>query len=223
MIHIALYRITILNFILALAFICILAVPAFAQGVSTGSTVDIIPAEKAAKTGYVVPDKPTHPELRLTPDKSELIKLDKKAGSIIIGNPNHINILADSTTQLIVVPRVPGASYFTILDEDGNLLMQRHVIVAAPKEHYLRVRRNCSSKSGACAPKSVYYCPDMCHEITLTQEAGDAPEVPEMDEEETSSSSSSGESAAQGGSALPPEPPAAPAETDVNQGEAAEE
>jgi hypothetical protein len=198
MIHKALFRITILNFILAIAFVIILVMPAFAQ---SAAGVDIIPAEKAKEQGYVLSDTPTHPALRMTPDKSEIIKLDQKAGSIIIGNPNHINILADSSTQLIIVPRAPGASYFTVLDEKGNILMQRHVIVSSPKEQYVRVRRSCNS-GGSCLVNSVYFCPDMCHEIMVDDGKEKMPAAPKMDDDENSTSNSAD-------SALPPEPPAA--------------
>lgn len=111
-------------------------------------------------------DEITHPPLRLTPDKSSIVTLERSAGSIIVGNPAHLNIMADSANRLIVVPRAPGASFFTVLDKDGKLLMQRHVIVASPKEKYLRVRNTCTSGSN-CQPTNVYYCPDMCHQILL--------------------------------------------------------
>ncbi|MAE50983.1 MAG: hypothetical protein CMH27_04160 [Micavibrio sp.] len=137
-----------------------------------------IPVSKAPdKDAAFNNDEITHPPLRLTPDKSSIVTLERSAGSIIVGNPAHVNILADSANRLIVVPRAPGASFFTVLDKDGQLLMQRHVIIASPKEKYLRVRNTCSSGTD-CQPTSVYYCPDMCHEIITTetqdQQSGDA-------------------------------------------------
>ena len=111
-------------------------------------------------------DSETHPALNLTPDKSELVRLDREASSIVVGNPNHISVLLDAPRLAVVIPRSPGATYFTALDKDGNVIMQRHVIVAAPKKNYVRVRRSCSGASGNdCQPTSVYFCPDMCHEI----------------------------------------------------------
>ncbi|MBK7361953.1 MAG: hypothetical protein IPJ01_06550 [Micavibrio sp.] len=49
--------------------------------------------------------------------------------------------------------------------------MQRHVIVASPKEKYVRIRKSCASSKG-CQPTQVYYCPDMCHEIILNDKQG---------------------------------------------------
>jgi Flp pilus assembly secretin CpaC len=130
--------------------------------------VDIIPAHSASgetAEGFSETDA-THPALRVTPDKSEIISLDRDAASVIIGNPQHANIMADSVRKLVVIPRSPGATYFTVLDKDGEVIMQRHVIVASPKEGYMRVKRVCTKDSGeGCQNTSVFYCPDMCHEI----------------------------------------------------------
>lgn len=108
----------------------------------------------------------THPILRLTQDKSELVHLDKDAASVIVGNPNHISVLLDTPDTLVIVPRATGASHFTVIGKDGGIIMQRHVIVGGPKERYVRVRRSCRANDRGCQPTSVYFCPDMCHEIS---------------------------------------------------------
>ncbi len=133
--------------------------------------VDILPT-----TAQVIYDdaqdisSPTHPDLKLTPDKSELIRLDSDAGSIIIGNPAHINVIADSSTTLVIVPRAIGATHFTVLDKNGQIIMQRHVIVASPKENYIRIKRVCADNAPNCQSTSVLYCPDMCHEIKSVED-----------------------------------------------------
>ena len=147
--------------------------------------IDILPSiTHAADGGDMSGHSATHETINLTPDKSELINLEEKAGSIIIGNPAHINVIADSSHTLIVVPRMPGASHFTVLGRNGQILMQRHVIVASPKENYIRVKRICTDDAGdGCQDTSVFYCPDMCHEIATnppqdgtSQESTDAQE-----------------------------------------------
>lgn len=119
----------------------------------------------------------THPTLNINPDKSELVRLDREASSVIVGNPNHITVLLDSPRLAVVIPRTPGATYFSVLDKDGNVIMQRHVVVAAPKKNYVRVRRSCTNaaQGSNCRPTSVYFCPDMCHEIQAGAEGAAAP------------------------------------------------
>ena len=117
------------------------------------------------------------------PDKSELVPLDGDATSVVVGNPAHIGVMLDTPRLAVVIPRTAGATYFTVLGKDGNVIMQRHVIVAAPKKNYVRVRRSCGNAPAgtACQPTSVYFCPDMCHEIGSVP-AGDAAAAPAASE-----------------------------------------
>ncbi|MFA5593616.1 MAG: pilus assembly protein N-terminal domain-containing protein [Micavibrio sp.] len=155
--------------------------PVFAQSGGTSAPeqglMPPVPAEMAAPPSL---DSETHPVLNLMPDKSELVRLDREASSVIVGNPSHIAVLLDSPRLAVVVPRASGATHFTILDKDGNVIMQRHAVVAAPKKNYVRIRRSCNATQGGnsrtnrdCQPTSVYFCPDMCHEIS--DSAGDPP------------------------------------------------
>lgn len=137
---------------------------------------DLFPPQAMAAatqaTPELSPEDATHPPVRLTPDKSEIIRLDREARSIIVGNPAHLSVLMDSTKTLILVPQAPGATYFSVLDKSGKTIMQRHVIVASPKEDYVRVRRSCANApAGTCQGTSVYYCPDMCHQIQISDDS----------------------------------------------------
>lgn len=132
------------------------------------AVVDILPVEMLSGDGQIPAESDsTHPTLHMTPDKSELVRLPRDAGTIVVGNPAHVNVIADSSRTLVVVPRLPGATYFTVLDKHGDILMQRHVIVASPRTNYVRVRRTCTDDAKGCRNTSVFYCPDMCHEILM--------------------------------------------------------
>ncbi len=148
-------------------FASFIVAPSFAT--AEDQVIDILPP--ATQTTEVVDVVgTTHAPVRLTPDKSELIRLEQDAGSIIIGNPLHINVIADSSKTLVIVPRSPGATHFTILGKNGDVIMQRHVIVASPKQDYVRVKRACREDAENCQRTRVFYCPDMCHEIGLAQQ-----------------------------------------------------
>lgn len=114
----------------------------------------------------------THPILKITPDKSELVRLDSDAASIVVGNPDHLGVLMDNRRLLILVPRQPGATYMTVLDSDGAVIMQRHVIVASPQADYIRIRRSCAGQGRDCQETSVYYCPGMCHQVGMVNSTG---------------------------------------------------
>lgn len=120
---------------------------------------------------YVEPVGSTHPTLYLTPDKSSIVRLDRPAASIVVGNEAHMSVFIDTPRTLIIVPRAPGASYFSVLDADSRIIMQRHVIVG-PSDQYVRVRRSCGTDSH-CESTSVFYCPDgMCHPVTAAPASG---------------------------------------------------
>jgi Flp pilus assembly secretin CpaC len=161
------------------------------------AVVDIIPAHTATGEGTNAPfkdDEATHPILRVTTDKSEIITLDRDAASVIVGNPLHANVMADSVRKLVVIPRAPGATYFTVLDTDGNVIMQRHVIVGSPKEGYVRVKKVCNKDSGeGCKNTNVFYCPDMCHEIGSTTEQDSSSSSSSADDKKSATDSAAEE------------------------------
>lgn len=113
----------------------------------------------------------THPPLRLTPDQSQIITLNDEVGRVIVGNEIHLNVMMDAGKRIVVVPRVPGATFFTILGRDGKVLMQRYAIVASPKEKYIRIRQACAAQDG-CMPVRMFYCPGMCHEMAIVGAGG---------------------------------------------------
>lgn len=131
------------------------------NAVASAGAQDVIPAHDGVTYDE---DMNTHPQLKLTPDRSVILKMDHPVATVVVGNPNHVNVLVDSATRLIVVPRAEGASHFTAMDVEGNIVMQRHVIVAGEEKNYVRIRRGCGDDAN-CQRSSVYYCPDSCHEI----------------------------------------------------------
>lgn len=133
---------------------------------SNSSTTMDLPTSSESEENTEEDIEYTHPIMRLMPDKSQLVKLDRNAASVIVGNPNHISVMLDTPDTLVVVPRAPGASHFSVMGEDGSLIMQRHVVVGAAKERYVRIRRSCDTGDRNCQPTSTYFCPDMCHEVT---------------------------------------------------------
>ncbi len=126
--------------------------------------------EKSA-TEETVGDDGDYPLLRLTPDKPETVQLDRAAVNVLIGNDTHLQIIPDTSRNLILMPRKPGTTYFKALDAAGEVIMQRHVVIAPPKHNYVRIRRACSADQRDCKAYSMYYCPDICHEMDVAQPA----------------------------------------------------
>src|SRR5262249_2903845 len=137
--------------------------------------VNILPAKSLdpARLSTIDSDDGSQPPIRMTPDKSEIVRLDGEAATVIIGNPAHLSILAENTQTLVLAPKPTGAAYFVVLDKAAKVIMQRLVFVSPPSEKYTRIRRSCTNSTAKnCQTTQVYYCPDICHEIMMTGDGG---------------------------------------------------
>lgn len=130
-----------------------------------------IPAEPATSDVLLATDATELPPLRISPDKPEVIQLDRDAINVLVGSDETLRAVPDTNRTIVLIPKKPGATYFKAIDADGKIIMQRHVIVGAPEKgnKYLRIRRACANDDTNCKQYSVYYCPDMCHEVNVVQ------------------------------------------------------
>ncbi len=108
--------------------------------------------------------------LRISPDKPEIIELDRGAVNVIVGSEENLRAVPDTNRTIILIPKKPGATYFKAMDEEGKVIMQRHVIIGGPKNEYIRIRRACVNGAEGCKEFSMYYCPDSCHEVGIVQD-----------------------------------------------------
>ena len=119
----------------------------------------------------VAQDSPEIEPLRLTLDKPEIVRLDRDAINVIVGSNENLRVVPDTNKNLILIAKKPGSTYFRALDSNGKVIMQRHVIIGSPSKNYIRIRRACANGAQNCKQYSVYYCPDMCHEVDVVQDA----------------------------------------------------
>jgi hypothetical protein len=130
------------------------------------TTFRIAPAPELVEPSAGGADAP----LRLTPDRAQTLQLDKDAVSVVVTNPVHASVLLDTPRTLIIMPRTPGSTSFTVLDGKGGIVLQKTVIVAtAAESNYVRIRRMCGPNDNTCVPAAYYYCPDGCYEVQPVQ------------------------------------------------------
>jgi hypothetical protein len=111
--------------------------------------------------------------IRLTPDTTKILRLEQDAVSVIVANPDHASVVLDSPRLLVVMPRQPGTTLFTVLNNKGETILEKNVIVAGTvKPQYVRIRRACGATDAGCSANSYYYCPDGCYEVTPVGEQG---------------------------------------------------
>ena len=145
--------------------------------------------------------------LRISLDNPEIFRLDRDAVNVIVGSNENLRVIPDTNKNLVLIAKKPGSTYFRALDVDGKVIMQRHVIIGSPNKNYIRIRRACANGAQGCKQYSVYYCPDMCHEVNVVQDvSGPGAAIPE----ETPSGRSSGDNAQTNGNEDVEETPRTP-------------
>ncbi|MBI1216362.1 MAG: hypothetical protein GC185_11180 [Alphaproteobacteria bacterium] len=146
-------------FMMVLTFLLVAAGGAYAGGMPyTGND------DSAAQQAVVGADG----SIRITPDRTYLLRLDQDAASVIVTNPDHASIALDTPRLLVIMPRLPGSTAFTVLDRRGQVVMEKNIIVTAVQKKYVRIRRMCTG-STSCSSDTYYYCPDGCYEVTPVQ------------------------------------------------------
>lgn len=119
-----------------------------------------------ASTGFEVVETIADSDvIKMQTERPVVVKLEEDVANILIGNDLYLNIFPDSRRTLILMPLNPGATFFRALDADGNTIIEKRVIVASPKQNYIRVRQACGGDDELCSFQSIYYCPDMCHNV----------------------------------------------------------
>lgn len=142
-------------------------------------TLDLPPIPGASDTDQKNNGKSAEKEelpLRISPDKPEVVKLDRDAVNVLVGSDETLRAVPDTNRTIVLIPKKPGATYFKAIDAEGKVIMQRHVIVGSIEKgnQYIRIRRACANDDTNCKQFSVYYCPDMCHEVNVVQGNGGA-------------------------------------------------
>lgn len=174
--------------------LAILCLAAFAGFVATSASADGM-AERmktmvAAKTSVSQPASIQNQDeaaiasaeddvIRLTPDGSKIIHLDQDAASVIVNNPKQLGVILDNPRLLVVMPKEPGTTSFTVLNANGQTILQRRVIVTGAQQKYIRVRRMCNGDTN-CVPSSYFYCPDGCYEVNPVPGADGVTALPEV-------------------------------------------
>jgi hypothetical protein len=96
-----------------------------------------------APTGGIIP---------VNIDQAKLIRLPERAATIVIGNP----LVADITLQpggvIIVTGKSYGATNFVAMDRNGEVLLERIILVESPADRIVTVYRGIERESYSCMP-----------------------------------------------------------------------
>src|SRR3954465_10406646 len=95
---------------------------------------------------------PTGSAIPVNIDQAKLIRLPERAASIVIGNP----LIADITLQpggvIIVTGKSYGATNFVAMDRNGEVLVERIILVESAADPTVTVYRGIERESYSCMP-----------------------------------------------------------------------
>ncbi len=95
---------------------------------------------------------PTGGTIPVNIDQAKLIRLPERVATIVVGNP----LVADITLQpggvIIVTGKSYGATNFVAMDRNGEVLVDRIILVEGPADRVVTVYRGIERESYSCMP-----------------------------------------------------------------------
>ncbi|MEC5292402.1 pilus assembly protein N-terminal domain-containing protein [Aurantimonas sp. C2-6-R+9] len=86
-------------------------------------------------------------------DHARIIEIDRPAATVIVGNPAIVDVEVLSSERLVLTGRSYGITNLVILDQAGEMILDEQVAVQTFENNTVRVYRQASRITYACAPK----------------------------------------------------------------------
>jgi hypothetical protein len=87
-------------------------------------------------------------------DEATLVKLERPAAEIVVGNPSIADVSVQSGKLLVVTGKSYGETNLIVLDGDGKTVVNRKLIVQDPRTGAVTLYRGSARYTLSCAP----YC-----------------------------------------------------------------
>lgn len=95
---------------------------------------------------------PHDERLVVSVDHARVLKIDRAAETVIIGNPSIVDVTVHDSTTLVLTGRSYGITNLVILDGDGKSIVDEEVAVQAFEAGTVRVYRQSERTTMACLP-----------------------------------------------------------------------
>ena len=134
---------------------------AFATGVSAHHAVPIQPKAGVPPGGGCRADclGAAHPAaaasndiVEVLIDQAALVRLDRPAAEIVVGNPSIADVSVQSGKLLVVTGKSFGETNLIVMDADGKVVASRRLIVQEPRTGFVTVYRGDARQTLNCSP-----------------------------------------------------------------------
>ena len=85
-------------------------------------------------------------------DQATVAKLPERVTTIVVGNPLIADVTVQSGGLMVITGKGFGATNVIALDRAGNVLMEKNLLVRAPREEVVFVYRGLQRETYSCQP-----------------------------------------------------------------------
>lgn len=99
-------------------------------------------------------DTADRPQMRVDYDQATVVRLDRGAKTVVVGNPMIADAILIDQKTMYVQGRMFGNTNIIVVDEDGNEILNTLVTVGAPRNRQVTFYRGPAGQMNlACAPQ----------------------------------------------------------------------
>jgi Flp pilus assembly secretin CpaC len=133
---------------------------------SSGNTIPLISVAILGLCGLQAPLRAEEDVLRVYMDHARVLKLDRPASKVIIGNAKVADATVADARTIVLTGRSFGTTNLVLLDADGNAILDETILVSIDEGNTVRVYRQ--------TDRSVLSCTPNCEQHTQQSGAADA-------------------------------------------------
>ncbi len=85
-------------------------------------------------------------------DQASLVKIDRPASDIVVGNPSIADVAVQSSKVLVITGKSFGETNLIVLDADGKVIVSKRLIVSEPRLGLVTVYRGTARQTVHCSP-----------------------------------------------------------------------
>ena len=85
-------------------------------------------------------------------DEATLVRLDRPAAEIVVGNPSIADVSVQSSKTLVITGKSFGETNLIVMDADGKVVVNRTLIVQEPRTGFVTLYKGSERQTLHCAP-----------------------------------------------------------------------
>ena len=102
--------------------------------------------------GAIAPALAANRNIDVLIDQAMMLRLERPAAEIVVGNPSIADVAVQSGKVLVLTGKSFGETNLIVLDAQGEIIINRRVVVQEPRSGYVTVYRGSNRETLYCAP-----------------------------------------------------------------------